>query len=39
MHVILLYGNVRSPLTLSMVKTKYFKDGENPIKIPLRLYV
>ena len=39
MHVILLYGSVRSPLNLIMVKTQYFKDGENPIEIPLRSYV
>ena len=38
-HVILLYGSVRSPLTLIMVKAQYFKDWENPSKIPLWSYV
>ena len=39
MHVILLYGSVRSPLTLIMLKAQYFKDEENPIEFPLRSYV
>ena len=38
-HFILLYGSVRSPLTLIMVKAQYYKDGENLIKIPLWSYV
>ena len=34
-HVILLYGSVRSPLTLTIIKAQYLIDGENQIEIPL----